>query len=112
MVGYKMFFSFSDHKMGNTVSAAEMAATQIISPAIAEPAKPKFDHSKLDHKAYTQGEIPPECPMHKKGASASPAPVNTGSSECPVGGDVNPLNMVSIKLFSILYRLITIFVKC
>lgn len=68
--------------MGNTVSAAEMAATQIL-----HPNTPTQDYTKYYGVQYSGKDIPPECPMHKKQAS----------SECPVnhGSDVNPLNMVS-----------------
>lgn len=72
--------------MGNTVSAAEIAATQIIHPN--KPIKTDQYHKNLD--SYS-GDIPPECPMHKK---------VTMGSECPVGGgsDINPLNMVSYSI--------------
>lgn len=67
-------------KMGNTVSAAEIVASELSSK------KAKFDHSNVHQ------EIPPECPMH-----ASQKPVAT---ECPVKhDDINPLNMVSKSLF-------------
>ncbi|GJQ80293.1 hypothetical protein Trydic_g12177 [Trypoxylus dichotomus] len=75
--------------MGNTVSAAELAATQIVhqqTPTASPPHKP--DHSKFIQGDYARGDIPPECPMHKKRAA----------SECPVGGGggdiVDPLNMM------------------
>lgn len=59
--------------MGNTVSAAEMAATQILHPNTT-PSNFKYDYAN----------IPAECPMHKQ-----------LHSECPVNnGDINPLNMV------------------
>lgn len=67
--------------MGNTVSAAEMAATQIV-----HPNTPVHDHSKF---AQYGKDIPPECPMHKK-LSASECPINPGNS------DLDPLNMVRI----------------
>ncbi|KAJ9591813.1 hypothetical protein L9F63_001630, partial [Diploptera punctata] len=65
--------------MGNTISAAHMAATQLAGPqdtGISTPA-----HS---HHAF-MGSPPPECPMHKK----------VSSDGCPVSGnDINPLNMM------------------
>lgn len=68
--------------MGNTVSAAEMAATQIL-----HPNTPLQDYTKYHDPHYSGKDIPPECPMHKK----------MSASECPVNyGDVNPLNMVSL----------------
>lgn len=67
--------------MGNTVSAAEIAATQIVHPDVYEKIK---DLPNNHPQIYGGAEIPPECPMHK------PA-----RSECPVNHDgVNPLNMV------------------
>ncbi|XP_066247966.1 holocytochrome c-type synthase [Euwallacea similis] len=78
--------------MGNTVSAAELAAAQIIhpnDPLVEEKSTPIFHH-KHHHFANYSGKIPEECPMHRK-----QQPV---ASECPVGGasqdDVNPLNMM------------------
>lgn len=112
--------------MGNTVSAAEMAATQIIYPSSGiiteEPTTAKhhsqpsatfnhpkkFDHAKLAQMQFSQSDIPPECPMHRKTTDAA-APIKTEKepavtkqvpvavSECPVqggAGDVNPLNMM------------------
>ncbi|KAG5900517.1 hypothetical protein JTB14_010926 [Gonioctena quinquepunctata] len=72
-------------RMGNTVSAAEIAASQIIHPnAPLEKQHHKDIHSSLE-------EFPPECPMHQKST-----PTQTHDSECPVGGkeEVNPLNMM------------------
>ncbi|XP_049823067.1 holocytochrome c-type synthase [Aethina tumida] len=66
--------------MGNTVSAAELAANQIVHHSNEPQQKP-------DHHNF-KGEIPPECPMHK---SKPASPVESG---CPVQGDVNPLNMM------------------
>jgi len=74
--------------MGNTVSAAEIAATQIIHPNARSPreeSKLPPDHPPV-HAHYGSGDIPPECPMHKK------VPADSG---CPVKHDeVNPLNMM------------------
>lgn len=65
--------------MGNTVSAAEIAATQII-----HPQSQKVSHTSKSN--YSGQEYPPECPMHQK---------QTHISECPVNHDgINPLNMV------------------
>lgn len=65
--------------MGNTVSAAEIVASELTNK------KAKFDHKDV----FSGQEIPPECPMHAK----QPPPV---ASECPIKhDDVNPLNMVS-----------------
>lgn len=72
--------------MGNTVSAAEIAATRIIHP-VHEEKSPPMDHHKMNLKSYAQQDIPPECPMHK--------PVKK-QSECPVNHDeISPLNMVT-----------------
>ncbi|XP_023018707.1 cytochrome c heme lyase [Leptinotarsa decemlineata] len=71
--------------MGNTVSAAEIAAAQIL-----RPNDPIEKHRHIDIHKF-EGEIPPECPMHQKSKS------KTFSSECPVGGmsdELNPLNMM------------------
>lgn len=72
--------------MGNTVSAAEIAAAQIV-----HPNDPIDLHVSSQHAFDTEnyyGEIPEECPMHKK--------TQPSSSECPVRGedDINPLNMM------------------
>lgn len=76
--------------MGNTVSAAEIAAAQIVHPndPIDELSPYKHHHHSFDRKNYSD-EIPEECPMHKKKQPAA--------SECPVqhdSKDINPLNMV------------------
>lgn len=67
--------------MGNTVSAAEIVASELNKNA--------KNQAKYDHKDVFSGqEIPPECPMHVKQAPAA--------TECPIKHDeVNPLNMVS-----------------
>lgn len=75
--------------MGNTVSAAELAAAQIIhpnDPEIQKSSVPHHHHNR--HNFDIKGGYPEECPMHKKQPAAS---------ECPVGGgqgDINPLNMM------------------
>ncbi|VEN56518.1 unnamed protein product [Callosobruchus maculatus] len=77
--------------MGNTVSAAEIAASQIVNPN----APPSYHYAHHHHQSFQhfQGDIPPECPMHTK---TKPKSYSLGS-ECPVGegnGDINPLNMM------------------
>ncbi|XP_044268606.1 holocytochrome c-type synthase [Tribolium madens] len=68
--------------MGNTVSAAEIAATQIMHPNTTLHQNAKKHEF---HRSFTHGEIPPECPMHRP----------KGASECPVNhGEINPLNMM------------------
>lgn len=67
--------------MGNTVSAAEIVASELTKST-------KTDHHK---DVFSSGqEIPPECPMHVK------QPPKASASECPIkhDDDVNPLNMV------------------
>lgn len=81
--------------MGNTVSAAELAAAQIIHPNDPEIQKSSVPHHHHHHRHNfdIKGGYPEECPMHKKQPAAS---------ECPVGGgqgDINPLNMASFKKF-------------
>lgn len=69
--------------MGNTVSAAEIAATQIVHPN-SHLSQHEFHKESMGHH-FKHGEIPPECPMHQK----------SNTSECPVNqGEINPLNMV------------------
>lgn len=73
------------NRMGNTVTAAEAVAGNIIHPV--GTAQGVQHH----HGNYKEGVPPPECPMHQK----LPPP---SASECPVGygnNDINPLNMVS-----------------
>lgn len=73
--------------MGNTVSAAEKVAADIIHP-LKEP-KPA-DHQ---YSLKAGAQPPPECPMHQKMPS---------KSECPVNYDkdgINPLNMVRTHTF-------------
>lgn len=69
--------------MGNTVSAAEMVASQLIKPSI-QNERVTYENTLFTHKDVdVQREIPPECPMHKSRAS-----------ECPIQHEVNPLNMM------------------
>ncbi|KAH0820788.1 hypothetical protein GEV33_002003 [Tenebrio molitor] len=73
--------------MGNTVSAAEIAATQIVHPNASAEIHKRGDFEKEQIRAYELKNIPAECPMHKK----------IGPGECPINqgqGDVNPLNMM------------------
>lgn len=79
--------------MGNTVSAAEIAASQIVHPNSAhEQNTTKHDFHKQFSYDFRTGQIPPECPMHRP----------KGASECPVNqGEVNPLNMVYLCPFCI-----------
>lgn len=72
--------------MGNTVTAAEVVAGNIIHPVGTAQG---VQHHQGNYK---EGVPPPECPMHQK---VQP-PAATGA-ECPVGygkNDINPLNMV------------------
>lgn len=69
--------------MGNTVSAADLAAAQIL-----HPNTPIFTFHHPSGRDLS-GQIPEECPMHQKYKSIeSGCPVNQGQD------DVNPLNMV------------------
>lgn len=73
--------------MGNTVTAADIVADNIIHPV--QTAQGVQHHH---HGNYKEGVPPPECPMHQK---VQPPP--TSGTECPVGygkNDINPLNMV------------------
>lgn len=78
--------------MGNAVSAAELAASQIINPNIPIP-----NYKNFDEQYYSTKDVPPECPIHRK---CPPAP-----SECPIHAgstgnseEVNPFNMVSVEI--------------
>ncbi|XP_065081403.1 holocytochrome c-type synthase [Ochlerotatus camptorhynchus] len=80
--------------MGNTISAAELIASNIVhaeaaAPDVA-PAIPKGHPSIGAMKVAGDANPPPECPMHQK---EKPILV----SECPVkqdNSDINPLNMM------------------
>lgn len=83
--------------MGNTVSAAERLASDIVHPSAAAAAANAHPHQP---GGYSKDAVPPpECPMHQKDAAvpaAAPA-VMTVTKECPLGHDkdeINPLNMV------------------
>lgn len=70
--------------MGNTVSAAEKVAADILHTKVEQPLVSPQGHPTMS------GVPPPECPMHQK----EPPPAASG---CPVphdNSDVNPLNMV------------------
>lgn len=98
--------------MGNTVSAAELAASQIVHSQIqVENVNEKFDHLTLSSKKIHIGDIPPECPMHQKNFDQQAVKVVPeekrleGGSECPVQGEeINLLNMV--RLINILHIVI------
>ncbi|XP_075235460.1 cytochrome c heme lyase [Lycorma delicatula] len=80
--------------MGNALSAANMAAAQIVGPVVG--VKPDYNneegivHQKFHHPPMSDGKIPPECPMHRT--------LSVETSGCPVGGDnmsdVDPRNMM------------------
>lgn len=94
--------------MGNTVSAAEVAATQIIHPLKHDQTEhnlPKT-HPKIDYKAFSPNDIPAECPMHKEQTQQK--------SECPVQHDkINPLNMViTYKFYPNIEYLVLFIYRC
>lgn len=87
--------------MGNTVTAAEIAAAQIVKPVGTDdaswhgklpPGHPPVGKHASKMTSYS-GEIPPECPMHRP--LKTPAESAGG---CPVGGDkmsdIDPRNMM------------------
>lgn len=84
--------------MGNTVSAAERLASDIVHPT------PTPQHSSDPHHGKAGGVPPPECPMHQKDGAAAAAPPAAQrpetklTKECPMGHDkdepINPLNMM------------------
>lgn len=77
--------------MGNTVSAAERVAADIVHPVFGEPTV--GHHHNVNYSKT--GVPPPECPMHQKPPSTEKKVLTT---ECPVGygkEEVNPLNMVT-----------------
>ncbi|KAL3267808.1 hypothetical protein HHI36_006940 [Cryptolaemus montrouzieri] len=84
--------------MGNTVSAAEIAAKQIINSSPPEEDiqlgnagnKLPPNHPHIDFSKYS-GEIPKECPMHThQQFSGEGCPINSNSRS----DEVNPLNMM------------------
>uniref|UniRef100_A0A1B6E9Z9 Holocytochrome c-type synthase n=1 Tax=Clastoptera arizonana TaxID=38151 RepID=A0A1B6E9Z9_9HEMI len=75
--------------MGNTLTVANFAATQIIRPVPSSIDVTEVKDSHL-HKTM-EGDIPPECPMHKQKPAAKVI------SECPVAhgeNEINPANMM------------------
>lgn len=82
--------------MGNTVSAAELIASNIVHAEAAAPALPKGHPPTGAMKMASDTNPPPECPMHQKENVVKEKPILV--SECPVkqdNSDINPLNMVS-----------------
>ncbi|XP_055643048.1 holocytochrome c-type synthase [Toxorhynchites rutilus septentrionalis] len=78
--------------MGNTVSAAEFVASNIVHTEAASIPK---GHPPIDTKTDKNVNPPPECPMHQKQPTPKEQPVLV--SECPVkhdDSDINPLNMM------------------
>lgn len=87
------FHIFLCDRMGNTVTAAEIVATEIVD-SIKHPTQTTQGVPHPHSGNYKDGVPPPECPMHQK---VQPPP--TSGAECPVGygsGDINPLNMVGL----------------
>lgn len=77
-------------EMGNTVTAAQVAATQITGPYDTKSSVQSDDFKK---SAHVYDNPPVGCPMHKEEDR------NPTVSECPVNhsnldGDINPLNMM------------------
>ena len=88
------FLVFLDQEMGNSVSAAAQSMASNMAPGTAE--KENIKPANHAHYQQSNGNPPPECPMHQK---VPPAPPKAAASECPVkhdNSDVSPLNMVSI----------------
>nr|CAG4644268.1 EOG090X0CJG [Lepidurus arcticus] len=92
--------------MGNTLTSAEVAASQIIGiNGNSSETKPSQIYHQHGWKSYqgTTGTPPPECPMHKKDASTTQT--KQYPSECPMSQgegtllvntpeDVDPRNMM------------------
>lgn len=76
--------------MGNTVSAAEVAATQIVFPNSYADRSKHIHTGAEQHKSTGYQDIPPECPMHQKQKAQEQCPVNQGKGE----DKINPLNMM------------------
>lgn len=77
------------------MSAAELAASQIINPNERVP-----NYKEFDEKYYSSKDIPPECPLHRKTAPSPPSecPVHAGSKNVGTSSDeINPFNMVGDK---------------
>uniref|UniRef100_U5ERG5 Holocytochrome c-type synthase n=1 Tax=Corethrella appendiculata TaxID=1370023 RepID=U5ERG5_9DIPT len=81
--------------MGNTVSAAEIVASNIVHPVNGERPTLAGDLPKGHPVVFDKNASPPpECPMHQKQPVQQQAVL---VSECPIkheGGDINPLNMM------------------
>jgi cytochrome c heme-lyase len=73
--------------MGQQMSITVAAESAI---NILDNSKMPANHPKLDQMPKNM-EIPPECPMHQK---HPPKEEKVLVSECPVQGDINPLNMM------------------
>lgn len=73
--------------MGNAVSAAELAASQIINPNTPLP-----DYKKFEQEYYSSKDVPPECPIHRKAAPPSECPIHSDNSG---NEEINPFNMVT-----------------
>lgn len=76
--------------MGNSASASQSQPPKGVVGVQEEQPQMPTSHNNLNASGSS---LPPECPMHKK--VTPPA-----ASECPVGGgnDINPLNMVGVKI--------------
>lgn len=87
--------------MGNAVSAAELAASQIINPNEKVP-----DYREFDRNYYSSKDIPPECPLHRKQAPPpSECPIHASSKgTSTVHDDINPFNMVNLMRLSIFIK--------
>lgn len=90
--------------MGNTVSAAEAVASEILHKVDEKPSPAAAASKAYHHHPHANmiGTPPPECPMHQKGDATPvppPKPSLSTATECPMGhgkdnGDINPLNMM------------------
>lgn len=76
--------------MGQQMSSITVTAESVVKSL--DHTNMPANHPKLENiKAQ---EIPPECPMHQKHQAPKEEKVLVSSSECPIQGDVNPLNMM------------------
>ncbi|KAG5671981.1 hypothetical protein PVAND_002145 [Polypedilum vanderplanki] len=76
--------------MGQQMSIA-VAAESVVSSL--DHSKIPENHPKIEASHKIQ-EIPPECPMHQKSKPESKKQEAVLVSECPIQGDINPLNMM------------------
>ncbi|CAG9763493.1 unnamed protein product [Ceutorhynchus assimilis] len=81
--------------MGNTISAADKVAAEILSPnGPMKKLSNEIEKSQTLHRHtfYRSNyiEVPEECPMHEKQLSALECPIQHGKN------DVNPLNMMGL----------------